>query len=103
MQEIGITKTQKPPQRIPVVALGWIFILGGIVGLFIPVLPGGVLIFAGALMLRPQSTLLRRALEKCRVRFPFLQRAFKRFAAWGESWQSRFRNNPGDSGSQFRL
>lgn len=103
MQEIGITKTQKPLQRIAVVALGWIFILGGVVGLFIPILPGGALIFAGALMLSPQSNWLRRALEKCRVRFPFLERTFNRFSAWGESGQSRFRNNPDDSGSQFRL
>jgi uncharacterized membrane protein YbaN (DUF454 family) len=38
MQEIGITKAQKPPQRFAVVALGWIVVLGGTVGLFIPVL-----------------------------------------------------------------
>lgn len=82
-QEMEITKTQKLPQRISVIALGWIFIFGGIVGLFLPVLPGGILIFAGALMVSPHSTLLRRALEKCRVRFPFLERAIKRFAAWG--------------------
>ena len=97
MRVIGAIKTEKPLQRIAVVAFGWIFILGGIVGLFIPILPGGVLIFAGALMLSPRSTLLRRALDKCRVRFPFLERTFKRFTAWGESWQSHFRNNPGDS------
>jgi uncharacterized membrane protein YbaN (DUF454 family) len=97
MQGIGITKKQKPPQRIAVFALGWILILGGIAGLFIPILPGGVLIFAGALMLSPQSTWLRRALENCRVRSPFLERTFKRFSAWGESWRGRFRNSPGDS------
>jgi uncharacterized membrane protein YbaN (DUF454 family) len=75
MQEIGVTKTQKLPQRVTIIALSWIVILGGIVGLFIPVLPGGVLIFTGALMLSPHSTLLRRMLEKCRMRFPLLERA----------------------------
>lgn len=85
MQFIGIIKSEKPLQRIAVVALGWIFVLGGIVGLFIPILPGGVLICTGALMLSPQSTRLGRALGKCRVRFPFLERTFKRFSAWGES------------------
>jgi hypothetical protein len=103
MHAIGAIKTEKSHQRIVVVALGWIFVLGGIVGLFIPILPGVVLIFSGALMLSPQSTWLRRALDKCRLRFPFLERAFKRFSAWGENWQSRFRNNPGDSWSKFRL
>jgi len=103
MQAFGITNPQKPAHRIAVVALAWIFILGGIVGLFIPVLPGGVLIFAGALMLSPQSTWLRRTLEKCRVRSPFLKRALRRFCAWSESFRSRFRNDSGDSGSQFTL
>jgi uncharacterized membrane protein YbaN (DUF454 family) len=81
MQEVEIRKTQKLPQRIAVIALGWIFIVGGIVGLFLPILPGGILILAGVFMLSPQSTLLRRALEKCRARFPVLERAFRRFVA----------------------
>jgi hypothetical protein len=100
MQQIGITKTQKLPQRVAIIALSWIFILGGIVGLFIPVLPGGVLIFAGALMLSPHNTLLRRILEKCRLRFPLLERASRPLATWIESWQSRSQNNPDDSISQ---
>jgi hypothetical protein len=65
--------------------------------LFIPILPGGVLIFAGALMLSPQRTGLQRALDKCRVWFPFLESTFKRFSAWGDSWQNRFRNSPSNS------
>jgi hypothetical protein len=103
MQGIGITTKQKPPHRIVVVALGCIFIIGGIGGLFIPILPGAALIFAGVLMLSPQSAWVPRALEKCRLRFPFLERAFKRISTWGESWQNRFRNNPDDSESKYRL
>src|SRR5690349_13345330 len=95
MQVIETIKTEKPIQRIAVVALGWIFVLGGIVGLLIPILPGGVLIFAGALMLSPRSRWLRRTLGKCRARFPFLERTFKRLSAWGESWQRGIRNYPG--------
>jgi len=98
MQEIGIAKTQKPLQRIAVVALGWILMIGGIVGLFLPVLPGTFLIVAGALMLNPQRTWLSRAMEKCRMRFPALERAFRRFSTWGKCWQSRFSNSPGNSG-----
>jgi hypothetical protein len=103
MQEVGIPEAQKPLQRIAVVALGWTLMIGGIVGLFLPFVPGVVLIVSGALMLRPQHAWLRRALEECRVRFPFLGCAFGRFSADGESWHSRFRNNPGDSGSHFRV
>jgi uncharacterized membrane protein YbaN (DUF454 family) len=64
MQEIGIAKAQKPLQRIVVVALGWVLMIGGIVGLFLPFVPGAVLIVAGALMLRPQRACLRRALAR---------------------------------------
>ena len=103
MQEIGIAKTQKPLQRVAVVALGWILMIGGIVGLFLPFVPGAFLIVAGALMLNPQRTWLLRALAKCRMRFPALERAFRRFSTWGKCWQSRIGNSPGDSGQQFRV
>jgi len=103
MQGIGIAKAQKPLQRIAAVALGSILMIGGIVGLFLPFVPGAVLIVAGALMLKPRRTWLRRALQECRVPFPVLGRAFGRFSACGHSWHSRFRNNPGDSRSQFRV
>jgi len=75
MQEIGIAKTQRPLHRV---ALAWILMLVGIVGLFLPVVPGTFLIVAGALMLNPQCTWLSRAPEKCRMRFPALERAFRR-------------------------
>ena len=80
MQQSGITKPQKALQRVAVVSLGWVFIVVGIAGLFLPILPGGVLILAGVLLLNPESPLLRRVLEKCRARFAFLDRALKRFA-----------------------
>ncbi len=98
MQEIGIAKTQRPLQRVAVVALSWILMLVGMVGLFLPIVPGAFLIVAGALMLNPRCTWLSRALEKCRMRFPALERAFRRFSTWGKCWQSRFSNSPGDSG-----
>ena len=79
MQEIGIAKTQRPLQRV---ALGWILMLIGIVGLFLPVVPGTFVVIAGALMLNPQCTWLSRAVEKCRMRFPALERAFRRFSTW---------------------
>lgn len=102
MPEIGIARVQKPP-RIAAVVLGSILLLGGIVGLFLPIVPGGLLIVVGALMLNPQCAWLRRALEKCQVQFPALRRVFRRLSAWGESWQSRFRNNSGEAGSQFKM
>ena len=78
-----VAKTQTPLQRIALVALGWIVMLVGIAGLFLPVLPGVFLVVAGALLLSPRSAWLRR-LDKCRARFLVIDRAFKRFSVWVE-------------------
>jgi hypothetical protein len=103
MQEIGITKSQKPLKRFAVVALGWVLILLGIVGLVLPVVPGAVLMVVGVLMVNPKCVWLRRMLEKCRVRFPVLAPAFRCFSTWGESRQSLFKKHLADSGAQFEV
>ena len=92
MQEIGITKSPKL-QRFAVVALGWVLILLGIVGLVLPVVPGAVLIVFGVLMVNPERVWLRRMLEKCQVRFPIVAPAFGHFRTWGESRRSLFKKN----------
>ena|ERR1700733_12043898 len=103
MQEVGITKSQNTFRRIGVVALGWVLILGGIVGLLVPIIPGAFLIVVGALMVNPQCAWLRSMLEKRRVRFPALASAFRRVSAGSESGQSLFTKNPSDSGAQFEV
>lgn len=79
MRENEIEKPGKPLQRLAVITLAWFFILGGIAGLFLPIVPGGVLVIAGAFMLTPKNALLHRLVEKWRARFPFLTRAYSRF------------------------
>jgi CheY-like chemotaxis protein len=79
MREIGRQETEnaneeKPLHRIAAVALGWTFLLGGILGMFLPVVPGGVLIAAGAFLLHRRHAWARRATEKYRSRFPALDR-----------------------------
>ena len=103
MQEIGITKSPRPFRRIAVVALGWVLILLGMAGLVLPVMPGAVLIVVGAFMVNPQWAWPRRMLDKCRVRFPVLEPAFRRFSAWRESRESLLKKNPADSEPQFEL
>ena len=103
MQEFGDPLTQKPPtmrshsygspecKRVAILALGWSLVLSGIVGLFLPIVPGGFLIVAGALMLSPQCAWLRRALEKCRARSHDLGRLVQLRCA-----QSRWRKFEGE-------
>ena len=97
--EATVAKAQNPLQRIVFVAFGWILTFVGILGLFIPIVPGVFLIVAGALMLLPPSEWLQRA-EKYRARFPVLDRAFTRFSAWGDSRQSLSGSDPDNSGSR---
>jgi hypothetical protein len=97
--EAIVAKAQNQLERVALVAFGWILTLVGILGLFLPIVPGALLIVAGALMLSPRSVWLQRA-EKCRARFPVLDRAVTRFSAWGDGRQSRFGNDPDDSGSR---
>lgn len=81
MQEIGITTSQRPFRRIAIVALGWVLIVLGIAGLVLPIVPGAILIVAGALMVNPEWAWSRRMLDKCRVRFPVLAPTFRRLSA----------------------
>jgi len=83
MEDI-IDKTQTPLLRFALAPLGWILALVGIAGLFLPVLPGVLLIVAGALLVRPRRSWMNLA-EKYRAQYPVLDRAFKQFSAWVET------------------
>ncbi len=61
-------------KRVATMALGWAFVLGGIAGLLLPILPGGILIAAGLLMLSPHYPWIRQATEKYRARYHVLDR-----------------------------
>jgi uncharacterized membrane protein YbaN (DUF454 family) len=55
MQEPGAANAQLTIRRSALFALGWILVLGDFVGLFLPVVPGAVLILAVVAVLSPQS------------------------------------------------
>jgi uncharacterized protein YqgC (DUF456 family) len=61
-------------KRSSVLVLGWILVLGGIIGLFLPFIPGGLLLGIGALMLSSKYVWVQRTLEKVVARFPALNR-----------------------------
>ena len=68
VSESNADTSKSPLKRVAILALGWSLVMGGIIGLFLPIVPEGFLIVAGALMLSPQCAWLRRELEKCRAR-----------------------------------
>ena len=59
-------------RRIAVLALGWGFIVLGIVGLVLPVLQGILFLLIGLALLSSESKTARRLLERLRARYPGL-------------------------------
>lgn len=64
--------------RILRLALGWFLVGLGIVGLFLPVLQGVLLLSLGLLVLSRESPALRRLGRRLGDRFPFLRRIHDR-------------------------
>lgn len=59
-------------KRIAILALGWGFIVFGIVGLFLPILQGILFLLIGLALLSIESEIARRILHKLRARYPGL-------------------------------
>ncbi len=60
--------------RIAVLVLGWFLVGLGIVGLFVPILQGILLIFLGLWVLSRESRWARRCLRRMRLKFPAVDR-----------------------------
>ena len=57
-------------KRVLVLLVGWLCILVGIVGLFLPILQGILFIVIGLIVLSSEYAWARHWLEKLRARFP---------------------------------
>lgn len=71
-------------KRIGFQALGWVLLGLGIVGLFLPFLPGVLLLMAGLFILSREYTWAERTVQSLRKRFPALSRK-------SEAWWHRTR------------
>ena len=69
-------------KRILILALGWFFIILGIIGLFLPILQGILFLFIGLIILSRASKTVKNWLEKLQTRYPkfgyYLDKAKKR-------------------------
>jgi uncharacterized membrane protein YbaN (DUF454 family) len=77
-------------RKTAVQLIGWLFLIAGIAGLFLPFLQGILFIFVGLVILSSQFEWARKTLVKARKRFPkmaepldrFLQKMRKRFPSF---------------------
>lgn len=73
-------------KRILILALGWFFIIFGIIGLFLPVLQGILFLLIGLVILSRASKTVRNWLEKLKNRYPkfgyYLDKAKETVRGW---------------------
>jgi len=61
-------------QRVAVLILGWLLIVLGVVGLFLPVLQGFLFLALGLFVLSRESKWARHLFDKLRARYPEVDR-----------------------------
>ena len=77
--------------------IGWILIVCGIAGLFLPIVPGIALLLAGVFILFPHCKRLHGVTGTFRTRFPRLGHFFERFTALDNTRRSWCGNHSRDS------
>jgi uncharacterized membrane protein YbaN (DUF454 family) len=75
-------------KRIAIEVVGWIFIVLGIAGLFLPVLQGILFLLIGLFILSTQYAWAHRLLHRLRERFPNIAEQFDKAKAKAERWVS---------------
>jgi len=73
-------------KRIVALIIGWVFILFGIVGLFLPVLQGILFILIGLTILSTEYVWAHHLLAKLRQRFPKIAHAADHASAKAAGW-----------------
>lgn len=81
-------------RRIAILSAGWLFILLGVLGLFLPFLQGILFLFVGLLLLSRESVIARRLLDGLRRRYPALGRHMDSAEAWSKKQWRRLRGYP---------
>ena len=82
-------------RRYLVLGFGWVFILLGILGLFLPVLQGILFLSIGLILLSSESVRLRWLIMKLGQRFPIFRKALTVTKGKARVWRARLRARPG--------
>ncbi len=76
-------------KRVLVLIVGWIFILVGIAGLFLPVIQGILCLLIGLMILSTEYVWAHHLLRKLRERFPKIAALSDQAAEKAQKWISR--------------
>jgi uncharacterized membrane protein YbaN (DUF454 family) len=84
-------------KRVMTLFVGWLLIVCGIAGLFLPILPGAPLLLAGVFIVFYDCERLHRVTGAFRRRFPRLANFIERFTTLENAWRGRCGNHSRDS------
>ena len=73
---------------------GWIFIVLGVIGLFLPILQGVLFLFIGLIILSGEYAWAHHLLQKLRTRFPKLSSKVDEATEKASLWMRRFSREP---------
>ncbi len=85
-------------KRVVVLALGWGLVVLGVVGLFLPILPGFLFLLIGLALLSSESATARRILERLRARYPGLSERIDVAETRARRWWMRVAGRGGRAG-----
>jgi uncharacterized protein YqgC (DUF456 family) len=66
-------------KRVALIAAGWSLLLLGVVGVFLPILPGALFLLVGLSILSVSMSGQGAGLPRCAIVFPLLIASFKQF------------------------
>lgn len=82
-------------KRAAILGLGWMFILLGVAGLFLPVLQGILFLVVGLILLAKESEAARRLLHRLRTSHPRVDRVYGAAERKAEAWAAKLRRRTG--------
>ncbi len=96
--EGGRAVVARVAKRVIVLALGWGFIVLGVVGLVVPILQGILFLLIGLALLSSESETARRILERLRARYPALSERIDLAEVRARRWWMRVAGRGGAAG-----
>ncbi len=64
------------------IGIGYLFVVIGVIGLILPILPGWLFFASGAVCLSPESTFFRKFVCKIQKWFPWLRGPLDKYRTW---------------------
>ena len=78
-------------RRVLILAAGWLFVFLGVLGLFLPILPGILFLMVGLYLLSLESERAQRLRHRLHARYPKLAEHTEQAKDWAERQWDRLR------------